>query len=255
MFDCLKSQESSASLPPPRRHQKQEQQRPRTQQQQHQQQQPPPSSPCASPASPSSPSPPRILVSPNRRSPSPTAGAPRHEKFDGPRGKTETGGRQGGVQGWERRGGGLPAASSGAAAAPEFSSDGGGSSSREDFPSSDGREEGEGGPAARFSTEWAYRLAVTKLTAQLRAARERLRGEKEASKLARERVEQARKGKAVHAASIERASKSVFYEFTFEIECIVRVHTEVTMNYRTQAETRTTGKGSMRTNGVTPPPF
>ena len=84
-----------------------------------------------------------------------------------------------------------------------FFSRGDGGSSEEDFhPLGEGggrggrgggRESatGEGGnAAARFSTEWAYRLAVTKLTAQLKSTRERLRGEKEAAKSAGERVEQ-----------------------------------------------------------------
>ncbi|CAN0291346.1 unnamed protein product [Ascophyllum nodosum] len=56
-----------------------------------------------------------------------------------------------------------------------------GGSSKE-FPA---REE-----AARFPTEWAYRLAVTKLTAKLRAARERLREEKEMTRSAGERADQ-----------------------------------------------------------------
>ncbi|CBJ30086.1 hypothetical protein Esi_0173_0036 [Ectocarpus siliculosus] len=73
-----------------------------------------------------------------------------------------------------------------------FSSDGdgsggGSSGSQEDFQAQEG---GGGRTTARFSTEWAYRLAVTKLTAQLKATRERLHGEKEAARSAGDRVEQ-----------------------------------------------------------------
>lgn len=63
-----------------------------------------------------------------------------------------------------------------------FSSSEAESSSHDEFP--------RGGETPHFSTEWAYRLAVTKLTAKLKAARERLRGEKEASRSAGVRAEQ-----------------------------------------------------------------
>lgn len=87
-----------------------------------------------------------------------------------------------------------------------FFSSGEGGSSEEDFlphgeQAGEGRQQG-GAVGARFSTEWAYRLAVTKLTAQLKAARERLRGEKEASRLAGERADQVSKaaGRCVRLA-------------------------------------------------------
>lgn len=50
----------------------------------------------------------------------------------------------------------------------------------------------QGEDSVRLSSQWAYRLAVTKLTAQLKAAKERLRGEKEASRSAGERADQVR---------------------------------------------------------------
>lgn len=53
-----------------------------------------------------------------------------------------------------------------------------------------GEEEGERGDVARFPTEWAYRLAVTKLTAKLKASKERLRGEEKAARSAGERADQ-----------------------------------------------------------------
>ena len=65
---------------------------------------------------------------------------------------------------------------------------GGSGGSQEEFL--DHKKNGAAGVG--FSTEWAYRLAVTKLTAQLKAARERLRGEREASRSAGERAEQVR---------------------------------------------------------------
>lgn len=61
----------------------------------------------------------------------------------------------------------------------------------EDFVGARRGGSGTGAAAQPFSrTEWAYRLTVLKLTAQLKAARERLRGEKEASRLAGGRAEQ-----------------------------------------------------------------
>ena len=76
-----------------------------------------------------------------------------------------------------------------------------GGSSKE-FPA---REE-----AARFPTEWAYRLAVTKLTAKLRAARERLREEKEMTRSAGERADQVGKE---FGKSGEDCRKPLWYYF------------------------------------------
>lgn len=91
------------------------------------------------------------------------------------------------------RGGGVEDSPAGGGGSFVFPSGGSSSDgSQEKFHPRGGGEGGRDrkGTTAKFSTEWAYRLAVTKLTAQLRAARERLRGEKEASREAGERVEQ-----------------------------------------------------------------
>lgn len=61
-------------------------------------------------------------------------------------------------------------------------------SSQEDFS----QHGVDGGERQCLNTEWAYRLAITKLTAQLKAAKERLRGEKEACRSASERADQVR---------------------------------------------------------------
>lgn len=53
-----------------------------------------------------------------------------------------------------------------------------------------GVEEKEGREMVRFPTEWAYRLAVTKLTAKLKASKERLHGEEKAARSAGERADQ-----------------------------------------------------------------
>ncbi|CAN0023801.1 unnamed protein product, partial [Hapterophycus canaliculatus] len=207
IFECLKSLESDAELPftPPSR----ETQRRR------------PSPAAAGRSSPSSalgfPPPPP----PPRRPRSPTTGtgppAPMTEGQPSPppsgrSGREDNSGdavgnlRRAGI-GQGRAGGewveGFPsgAGSVGGVESFAFSSGGSGSSdgSQEKFyhhgggggVAGEGRgERGTTASSARFSTEWAYRLAVTKLTAQLRAARERLRGEKEASREAGERVEQ-----------------------------------------------------------------
>eukprot|EP00752_Nemacystus_decipiens_P017818 g15975.t1 len=91
---------------------------------------------------------------------------------------------------------GVPEGSPASGGVRFFPGGGGGASSEEDFRPHSSEQAVRGGRGERgeagggFSTEWAYRLAVTKLTAQLKAARERLRGEKEASRLAGERAEQ-----------------------------------------------------------------
>jgi len=168
IFECLKTQEADAQLAP---------------------------SPASPPSQPP-PSPPRRAASPRRRSPSPGP-ASRAVVTEGlpPQQQPSTGGRRRG-----RGEGGLRTGSFDGGVS--FFSAGEGSNSEEDFhplregqggTGEGGREAGEGGTAARFSTEWAYRLAVTKLTAQLKATRERLRGEKEAAKSAGERAEQARR--------------------------------------------------------------
>ncbi|CAN0380089.1 unnamed protein product, partial [Ectocarpus fasciculatus] len=173
IFECLKTLESDAQLSPARRRQQ--------------------CSPSAACSPPADPSPPRSRGSP-KRSPHVAAG-PRvtvngltptpssvSDRFND---EEDAGLRTG-------RGTRLPAAiGGGGVGGGYFSSDGGSgggsSGSQEEFQAQEG---GGGRTTARFSTEWAYRLAVTKLTAQLKAARERLHGEKEAARSAGERVEQ-----------------------------------------------------------------
>ncbi|CAM9419477.1 unnamed protein product [Ectocarpus sp. 4 AP-2014] len=179
IFGCLKTLESDAQLSPARRRQRS------------------PSAACSSPAD---PSPPRRRGSPTRSPHAAAAGGgdPRvtvkgltptpsnvSDRFDDAEDTDVPTGR----------GTSLPAAmgGGGGGGGGYFSSDGDGSGvggiggSQENFHAQEG---GGGRTTARFSTEWAYRLAVTKLTAQLKAARERLHGEKEAARSAGERVEQ-----------------------------------------------------------------
>lgn len=204
IFECLKSQESEASLPSPSPRHRKPGPRPR-----------PSSSSPGFPLSPASSSrlslpaaDPRTEVSPGRRRPHRNADGDddfgRVLELNGVRtGQAARGRRREGREGE----GLLPAETGdggdggGDGGACFFFSGSEAGSSEEDFrlqggggePAAAGGGVGrQGETAAGFSTEWAYRLAVTKLTAQLKAARERLRGEKEASRLAGERAEQVR---------------------------------------------------------------
>ncbi|CAB1119881.1 unnamed protein product [Ectocarpus sp. CCAP 1310/34] len=180
IFGCLKTLESDAQLSPARRRQR---------------------SPSAACSPLTDPSPPRRGGSPKRSphaavaaaaagprvtvkglTPTPSSVSDRLDDEEDPDLRTGRGTNLPAAIGIGGGGGGL-----------YFSSDGdgsgvdGSSGSQEEFQTQEG---GGGRTTARFSTEWAYRLAVTKLTAQLKAARERLHGEKEAARSAGERVEQ-----------------------------------------------------------------
>ncbi|CAN0232211.1 unnamed protein product, partial [Ectocarpus sp. 8 AP-2014] len=178
IFGCLETLESDAQLSPARRRRQR--------------------SPAAAYSPPADPSPPRRRGSPKRSPHVAAAGGGPRVTVKGltptPSGVSDRLDDEEATDLRTGRGRSLPAAigGGGGGGGGYFSSDGdgsggGSSGSQEDFQAQEG---GGGRTTARFSTEWAYRLAVTKLTAQLKAARERLHGEKEAARSAGDRVEQ-----------------------------------------------------------------